>query len=397
MADMRLIDDAERRARLARRHAVAPAHRVPDAVAATRAMTVLHSTEPTGAYLSTQARVDDLTRSDVHRLLYDSRDLVKQLSMRRTLFVYPRDLLPAAWGSISSRVATQLAARLIKELESYGVAEDGAAWLERARCAVLDRLADGSQLGARTLREELPELTGTVEHSPGKPYGGSFPVAPRVLTQLGVEGRLARGNNDGHWRISKPLWTRMEHWLGESPAPLPAADGYRELIARYLRTFGPATETDIVWWLGATKGIVRQALAELAAVEVRLERDGSGWVLPDDVDPEPPVEDWAALLPVLDPTTMGWKERAFYLDPALAPYIYDTAGNGGTTAWWNGRIVGAYYQHEDARIEVVMHGDPGRQAHAALDEQAARLTDWMAGEVVSSVYKNELSTSVKLP
>ena len=55
---MRLITDDERRARLAVRHALAPAARVDDPVTATRAMTVLHSTEPATVYLSLHARVD---------------------------------------------------------------------------------------------------------------------------------------------------------------------------------------------------------------------------------------------------------------------------------------------------------------------------------------------------
>ena len=106
---MRHISDDERRARLASRHAVAPTRRVADPVAATRAMTVLHSTEPATVYLSLLARVDGLTVADVDTALYDERSLVKQLAMRRTLFVFPRDLLPAAWGSASARVAASRA------------------------------------------------------------------------------------------------------------------------------------------------------------------------------------------------------------------------------------------------------------------------------------------------
>lgn len=393
----RLIDDAERRARLARRHAIAAPHRVADAEAATRAMTVLHSTEPATPYLSVHARVDGGTREDLERALYDDRVLVKQLAMRRTLFVFPRDLLPAAWGSASSRVADQIGARLIKELEQHKVTNDGRAWLDAARRAVLDRLADGSALSAVQLREQLPELEGRVEISPGKKYGGQFPVAPRVLTQLAVEAKLARGRNGGRWRVSKPMWTRMDAWLDDLPEPLAPDQGYQELIGRYLRTFGPATETDLVWWLGATKGIVRAALAALDAVHVRLDRDGTGWVLPDDVDPEPPVEPWAALLPVLDPTTMGWKQRDFYLAPDDAPYLFDTAGNGGTTAWWNGQIVGAYAQHPDGQVEVIYRSDPGRDARAALDREAERLTGWLDGEVVGSVYKSQLMKGIPLP
>ncbi|MFC6345526.1 DNA glycosylase AlkZ-like family protein, partial [Nocardioides hankookensis] len=102
---MRSVPDVERRRRLARQHALAPAHRAADPVAATEAMTVLHATEAPSVYLSLWARVDGLTVADVDRALYDDRSLVKQLAMRRTLFVFPRDLLPAAWGSASARVA----------------------------------------------------------------------------------------------------------------------------------------------------------------------------------------------------------------------------------------------------------------------------------------------------
>ena len=41
--------------------------------------------------------------------------MVKQLAMRRTLFVFPRDLLPSACGSASARVATQVRTRQAKE------------------------------------------------------------------------------------------------------------------------------------------------------------------------------------------------------------------------------------------------------------------------------------------
>ena len=91
---------------------------------------------------------------------------------------------------------------------------------------------------------------------------------------------------------------------------------------------------------------MRRAVSDLSAVQVRLERDQTGWVLPDDVDPEPPVEPWAALLPALDPTALGWKERDFYLAPDFYPAIFDWSGNCGTTVWWAGRIIGTYVQDD---------------------------------------------------
>ena len=382
---MRHIPEVERRARLAGRHAIAPRERARDAAGATRAMTVLHATEPATVYLSLFARVDGLTHDEVDRLLYDDRTLVKQLAMRRTLFVFPRDLLPAAWGSASARVAGQLRARLAKDVEAAGIARDGAAWLERACSAVLERLSDGSSLGAQALREQVPELQGRIEMAAGKSYGGNFPIAPRVLTQLGVEAATVRGRNAGHWRLSRPQWTLMRHWLGEEATPWKPDEGYAELVSRWLATFGPGTAADLQWWLGGTAGAVKQALADVGAVRVALDDEAVGWVLPDDVEPVDGAEPWAALLPVLDPTVMGWKERGFFLGPHGAD-LFDTNGNAGTTAWWNGRVVGCWVQDPEGVVHVELLEQVGRDAREVLSAEADRLTAWLDGTRVSTVY-----------
>jgi len=206
-----------------------------------------------------------------------------------------------------------------------------------------------------------------------------------VLTQLGVEGQLVRGENAGHWRVSKPRWTLMADWLGDVPPAAKADEGYAELVARWLRSFGPGTEADIVWWLGATKGAVRAALASVGAVEVALDGGGTGWVLPDDEEPADEVGPWAALLPVLDPTVMGWKERDWYLGPH-AQQLFDTNGNAGTTAWWDGRVVGCWVQDDDGVVEVRLLEQLPRAAQAAFKAEAERLTAWLGGVRVGTVY-----------
>jgi hypothetical protein len=100
---------------------------------------------------------------------------------------------------------------------------------------------------------------------------------------------------------------------------------------------------------------------------------------------------------VLDPTTMGWKERDFYLDPAHTPYLFDTNGNAGTTAWWEGRIVGCWVQDPDGVVQVVPREDVGAEGRAALGVEAARLTDWLGGVRISSVYASHQMKSALLP
>ncbi|WP_127479776.1 winged helix DNA-binding domain-containing protein [Nocardioides pantholopis] len=393
---MRTISDDERRARLAVRHGLAGG--LPTVEDATAAMTALHATEAATVHLALWARVPGVTVADVDAALYDGRTVVKQLAMRRTLFAFPRDLLPAAWGSAAARVAAQLRARLVKDVVAGGLATDPERWLAAAADAVLKRLADGSAPTTAQLREELPALQGRVSRgTPGKAWAAEVPIAPSVLWLLGAEARVLRGINAGHWRLNKPTWVRTDHWLGAVPEPWPEAEGYAELVGRWLHTFGPGTEADLVWWLGATKTAVRRALAAAGAVQVGLEDGGTGWVLPDDLEPVAPVRPWAALLPTLDPTVMGWQERGFYLDAADRPRLFDTNGNAGNTAWWDGRIVGSWLQDDAGVVRVLPCREVGAAGRTALEAEAKRLTAWLDGVRITNVYASPQMRGAALP
>ncbi len=382
---MRHIDDAERRARIGVRHGIAPSRRRATPEAAADSMTVLHATDPSTIYLSVAARAEGIGQADVAEAFVERRTLIRQMAMRRTLFGVPRHLLPAVLGSASARIAESEGRRLSRDLEAAGIADDGSAWLARQSSSILEVLSASEPMTTAALRGAVPEAGGSVSVASGTRWGGDVPIAPRLLTYLAARGLVARGPNDGHWRTSRPTWTTMVRWLGEVPAPMPPDEGYAEIVRHWLWTFGPGTERDIAWWLGAPLGVVRRALTTVGAVAVSLDGGGRGFVLPDDLEPVAPVEPWAAVLPVLDPTVMGWKERAFYLG-AHAPNIVDSVGNAGTTAWWNGRIVGAWVQDPDGDVRVVFVDAVPREARRALDTEAARLREWLGDVRIVTTY-----------
>ena len=383
---MRHIDDDERRARLAVRHGLAEP--VADTAAATRAMTCLHATEPASVHLAAWARAG-VSRAAVDAALYDDRSVVKQLAMRRTVFAFPRDLLPAVWGSASARVAGQQVRRLATEMETAGVTDDGAAWTEQHLALTRQLIETDGPLTTAEVRARLPALDARVTRGKGA-YQADVAIAAQVIVALAASGAIVRGANDGGWKISRPRWTATAAWLGRRPDPLPEPEGYAALVAAWLRSFGPGTEADLVWWLGSTKAAVRRALADVAAVEVSLDGGASGWVLPDDLDTPPDPGPWAALLPALDPTTMGWKDRAFHLGEHVDK-IFDRNGNGGPTAWWRGRIVGVWCQRDDGSVDVVLAEQVPAAARRALDAKAAELTAWLDGDVVRSIYLSPLA------
>jgi hypothetical protein len=384
------FDVAERRARLARRHRLAGGEPADDAVQATRSVIALHATDPSSVYLSAWARVGDLSVADLEQALYSERSLIKHLAMRRTLFVVPPDMLPSVQAGASARVAASEQRRLIRDVERSGLQRDGRRWLRNACKQVLAALADGREATATQLREELPVLEGSMAYGEGKSWGGRVPVGPRVLTVLSAEGRIVRASNAGDWTTSRPRWAQMSAWLGDEIPPRAEPDGVRDLVECWLRAFGPGTVADIRWWLGSTIKAVRGALTELGAVEVALGTQ-SGYVLPDDIEPTEPVEPWAALLPALDPTAMGWFERDWYLGPHRGQ-VFDRTGNAGPTAWWDGQVVGGWRQNDGGEVEFQPLEDVGAEATSRLTEAAAELTTWLDGTRVSARFPSPLST-----
>jgi hypothetical protein len=94
---------------------------------------------------------------------------------------------------------------------------------------------------------------------------------------------------------------------------------------------------------------------------------------------------------------MGWKARDFYLPPEHVPFLFDTNANAGTTAWWDGRIVGCWVQDEEGVVRLSLLEDVGPDGLAALELEAQRLTAWLDGTVIGNVYASRQMKQAKLP
>ena len=84
-----------------------------------------------------------------------------------------------------------------------------------------------------------------------------------------------------------------------------------------------------------------------------------GFALPDDLDAEPDVDPWCALLPGLDVTTMGWYDRDWYLG-AHRGQVFDRNGNAGPTVWCDGRWSAAGARTPTAGSKLLLLEDVGR-------------------------------------
>ena len=378
---------AERRARLGRRHLLAAPARAETAAEVAAAMIALHGTDPASVYLAAWARSADghraIGHAAVERALYQDQQLHRMLGMRRTMFVVPAGLAPVIQAACTDQVAERMRKGLVRDLAVAGVAADAGRWLDEVGDATVKALtARGTATGAELARDE-PRLRTQLVYAEGKSYGGSASITSRVLMLLSAERRIARGRPRGGWTSSQYEWAPAHPWPAGS-----AADARAELARRWLLAFGPAPVSDLQWWTGWTAGQARAALGQLATAQVDL--DGTpGVVLAGDQDPEPVTGPWAALLPALDPTPMGWRERGWFLGDHAAA-LFDRSGNVGPTIWWDGRIVGGWAQRRDGEVVVRLLEDPGLAATAAIGTEAESLQAWLGLARVTPRFRTPL-------
>jgi Winged helix DNA-binding domain len=384
----RTIDVGERRARLARRHRLAPGTQAGTAVEVAESLVGLHGTDPATVYLAAAARMREPTIAGIADELYERRSLVRMLAMRRTMWVFPIELAGIAQSAATDAVARNERRRLVKMLSDAEVAADPVAWLERAEQDTLRALeARGEATGAE-LSADVRQLREQFRFGIGTKWEGTQTATTRLLLLLAAEAKIVRARPRGSWISSQYRWTPLSSWLNGGFGAWELETAQAELVRRWLRAFAPATVADLKWWTGWTLGDTRRALAAAGVEEVDLGGE-PGLVLGDDLDAVEPVEPWAALLPALDPTAMGWAGRDWYLGDHAAA-LFDRSGNIGPTVWWDGRIVGGWGQRSDGEVVYRLLEDVEADAVEGIDAAAEHTTAFVAGTRVTPRFRTPL-------
>lgn len=388
---MRTIDTAERRARLALRHGLAsPAKTVEEAA---KAIVGLHSSDPATVYLSARGRVARFSREDLEAALYDRRSLVRMLGMRGTLFVTTPELAAIIDAACTKALAPPERRRLIGMLEDQGVAHDGAAWLRKAARATMSALHEHGELSGAELTKKVPTL-GTKLTFGGGTWSAEVSVSTRLLFLLATEGTIVRSRPRGTWISGQYRWVPTDAWLGAPLPKIPTGEASAELLRRWLFAFGPATNTDIRWWTGWTQATLRTALNGIDVEEVGLDDGSPAFVLADDTGKVTTRKRWVALLPGLDPTTMGWKERDWYLG-SHASRVFDRRGNAGPTVWADGRVIGGWGQRSDASVVVRFLERVDAPTKARVEKERKRLEAWLDGARVTARFRTPLEKEIE--
>ncbi len=366
------ISAEERRARLAERHRLLPRTRIDNLPQIADDVVALHSSDPVTVFLSAMARMAHPSIEAVEKSLYVDRSLIRHHGMRRTLWVATPPVVRMMHAAATRDLLATERRRTCQLLARSGV-EDPERWLAEAEKLVLTDLREYGPSTAREIGQRSEALRQRLHLAPGKAYAAVQSAHTRVLYILGFDGKMLRGQ-PSNWINGAYRYVDAESWLPGGLGDLDPRQASAELAGCWLQRFGPVTTADLQWWMGWTMKRTKQALADCGAVEVELDA-AAGWLAAND-PPVGPIEPWVAVLPGLDPTIMGWKQRDWYL-PSTSMDVFDRAGNGGPSLWVDGRVIGAWAQAKDGLIHTHYFERVAAARRREIDQRIDQLKSWI--------------------
>jgi len=291
----------------------------------------LHATSPTTPYLSLLARCHDFEKKHLADALYVKKSLGKVRCVRKTIYILTKEMMPIAYGATSRTV--EKASRRYAEFRGVSPKEYGD--VSQAIVAMLG----GEGMTASAIKKALKTQLDV----------------SAILYLMCDQGLLVREEPEKGWKDKNHRYSLFSEFFPDVDlGSMDETEAMTRLVQQYLRSFGPVTENDIVWWTGLGKRKVRAALSRLQEQIVPLGIsgiEGDFVLLRSEVSlvnhssarQRPTVN----LLPSLDPYLMGYKERERYLEHRRCSYVFDRSGNATSTILLDGRVVGVWDFRQD--------------------------------------------------
>jgi hypothetical protein len=306
------------------------------------------------------------SRDMLDEAMYVHKSLVRIRCMRNTMFILPREIVPAAFAA--TKKWSWLNAERFRKNSGPGDDET-----EAVSGKIVALLAGGGKTTA-----EIKRSIGPVTN------------LPAVLTLLCDRGVLVRGEIP-NWRSNQYRYHLFSEYLpGLQLDSIDEPAAILQLARSYYAAFGPATADDFSWWSGLGKTKVRAALDELPVAHLEISGlAGDFLVLQGDLRTLSRKEENATttvnLLPGLDPYVMGYKVRDRYLSRDSYGLTFDRSGNSANTIVVDGRLSGVWdTDGEDGpQVKLYLFEEVDQGSRKKIVAEASRLGQFIYGRPVT--------------
>jgi hypothetical protein len=300
--------------------------KINDIIKITGDISGLHATSSATTYLSLFVRTKKFKREYLDKELYFKRNLGKVRFVRGTMYVLPKDMIPFAYSAIRSFIDPLSC----KYAEFHGVSEKN---YRRISKQILETL-EGRAMTAKEIKEAV----------------GLKSKISQVLNLMCDDGQLIRAEPKGEWRSNLHTYRRMDQYFPDLELfTMDETEAKKEVIRRYIESFGPVTLNDITWWTKFQKTKIREILEDIEddinQVNVSGNNDPYYILKVHKKTLQSAVvkkKSNVNLLPFLDPYIMGYKDRNRYIDSENYEYVFDRSGNGAASVFVDGIIHGVW-------------------------------------------------------
>ncbi|MFX0180802.1 MAG: winged helix DNA-binding domain-containing protein [Candidatus Hodarchaeota archaeon] len=286
----------------------------------------LHATGTMEPYLTLFARAPDFKKEDFENELYIKKTLGRIRGMRKTLFIHTKKMIP-----IIHSATKHLIEKLFEKYLNYrGISSEE----------------------YKKLSSEILNLLSQKEKSTSeiKKALNSQKDIGAIISIMCDEMAIIRTKPIKSWKDRRIRYASFKEYFPEiNINNYNEEEGLKILVKKYLNSYGPSTENDIVWWTGIIKSKIRKALDEFRdeittikisplnhdflILQTDLEKLNNLTLTEDDV---------VNFLPQLDPYLMGYKDRERYIEINNYEYVFDRSGNITSTILLDGRIIGVW-------------------------------------------------------
>jgi len=338
----------------------------------------LHAQAATSPYLALWSRVEGFEDKLLDKALFEDKSLVKTWVMRGTLHIVQSKELPVYNRSLR-RVWFEHHGRYMRAPDWPSI--------EQRRSLIYPRILQA--LTQKPLkRKDLVDKVRFLLKDDSQPYKRLFSGWGGILKETAYEGLTVHAKPCER----ESCFARLNQWLPEIElSSVSEEEAQKQLLIKYLRGYGPATQQDFSLWSGLMAGDAKRAIENASPLleQIRIEgAKGEFWILKEDrrilnsIDADEPAP--VRLLPKFDSILLGHKDRSRIVKDQYKKLVFKPkAGDIAATVLVDGQVAGTW-RHKRKRHTLAVSVKPfEKMAKADVEEvkqQAKELSQYVGAE-----------------
>jgi hypothetical protein len=305
-------------------------------------------------------RTSGLTHGGIETLLFERRTLIKLWGQRGTLHLYPSDEWPLVCGMITNTPSWWgQNAQKADQYDAYSALVEKTAELLRARGTM-------GRSDLRALRLD-GDLAFDDEHLSG--WGGLF----ADLVRRGYACHAGRSDNEG-------IFAAREFWLPQLAwDPPEVEEANRIILRRYIRSYGPTTVSDFIYWRAPKSANTRRWWEEVAPELVAVDVEGARqYLFADELEQllAMPAAHGDSAWPLhmlyrFDPLLLAHKDKHWIVPPRYYKNVWRPAGHIEGVILVDGQAAATWrYERKGRGLAILVQ--PFRKLNQRVQKQIGR-------------------------